>query len=95
VGPIQPVPQLKIQPRSGPRNSEMTISGQFFAPRMQYLVYWNVPESQIGTAVTDDLGQLPPLVFNVPEGASIGKHQVVVDLDGVVVARASFEVTAQ
>jgi hypothetical protein len=73
----------------------VTISGQSFAPRTQYLVYWDVPENQIGTAATDDLGQLPPVTFKVPEEASLGNHQVVVELEGVVVARASFSVTAE
>ena len=53
------------------------------------------PENQIGTAATDDLGQLPPVTFEVPEEASLGNHQVVVELEGVVVARASFSVTAE
>lgn len=93
-GTIQPLPQLRIQPRSGPQNSDVTISGQFFAPRTQYLVYWNTLDNPVGTAVTDDLGQISPVIFKVPESASVGRHQVVVELDGVVVARASFEVTA-
>ena len=94
-GTIQPLPQLRIEPRSGPMNTDVTISGQFFAPRAQYLVYWNTQEDQIGTVVTDDLGQIAPVVFKVPEAASVGKHQVVVEADGVVVARASFSVTAE
>jgi hypothetical protein len=94
-GTIQPLPQLRLEPRSGPRNSEVTISGLSFAPRTQYLVYWNTPENQVGTAETDDLGQILPVIFTVPESASVGKHQVVVELDGVVVARASFEVTTE
>jgi hypothetical protein len=71
------------------------ISGLNFAPQTQYLVYWNTPENQIGTVVTDGEGQMPPVTFKVPEAASIGRHQVVVELDGVVVARASFEVTTE
>jgi hypothetical protein len=86
---------LRIQPRSGPINTDVTVSGQFFAPRAQYLVYWNTQDTQIGTVVADDLGQMPPVVFNVPQSALVGKHQVVVESDGVVVARASFSVTAE
>jgi hypothetical protein len=73
----------------------VTISGQFFAPRMEYLVYWNTPDNPLGNVTTDDLGQMPPLTFKVPETASVDKHQVVVELDDVVVARASFSVTAE
>jgi hypothetical protein len=91
-GPVG-TPQLRIQPRSGPRNSDVQISGLNFVPQTQYLVYWNTPENQIGTAVTDGKGNIPPVTFKVPEAASVGKHQVVVELDGVVVARASFTVT--
>lgn len=94
-GTIQPLPQLRIEPRSGPKDAEVTISGRSFAPRTQYLVYWNTPDNPIGTVVTDDMGEMPPLVFSVPGTASIGRHQVVVELDGVVVARASFEVVTE
>jgi hypothetical protein len=73
----------------------VTISGQSFAPRTQYQVYWDTPDNTIGTAVTDDMGQIPSVIFKVPETAREGKHQVVVELNEVVVARASFSVTAQ
>jgi hypothetical protein len=73
----------------------VTLSGQFFAPRTQYRVYWNQPENQIAIALTDDLGQFSSVIFKVPETTSVDKHQVVVELDGVVVARASFEVTPE
>jgi hypothetical protein len=62
---------------------------------MEYVVYWNTPDNPVLTVVTDDLGQMPSTTFKVPETASIDKHQVVVDLNGVVVARASFSVTAE
>jgi hypothetical protein len=73
----------------------VTISGQYFEPRKEYLVYWNTPDNPIATVVTDDLGQLPPTTFKVPETAVLDRHQVVVELDGEVVARASFSVTAE
>lgn len=76
-------------------NTDITISGRFFAPRTQYLVYWDTLDVIIGNAVTDSLGQIPAMIYTVPSTASLGKHQVVVEkLDGVVVARASFSVTA-
>jgi hypothetical protein len=73
----------------------VTVSGQYFAPRMEYVVYWNTPDNPLVTVVTDDLGQMPETTFKVPETAPVDKHQVVVDLNGVVVARASFSVTAE
>jgi len=73
----------------------VTISGQYFAPRMEYLLYWDTPDIPIGSVVTDDLGQLPSTTFKVPETAALGKHQVVIELNGVVVARAPFSVTAE
>jgi hypothetical protein len=96
VGTIQPLPILVLAPRSGPPKSNVTISGQFFAPRSEYLVYWDAREETIGTVVTDGLGQIPAMIYEIPDRAIVGKHQVVVEqLDGVVVARASFSVTAQ
>jgi hypothetical protein len=62
---------------------------------MEYIVYWNSPDNPLVTVVTDDLGQMPATTFKVPESATVDKHQVVVDLNGVVVARASFSVTAE
>jgi len=62
---------------------------------MEYIVYWNTPDNLLVTVVTDDLGQLPPTSFKVPETVVLGKHQVVIEVNGVVVARASFSVTAE
>jgi hypothetical protein len=71
----------------------MTIRGQYFAPGKQHLVYWDTPDVTIGLAVTDQAGLLPPVTHAVPGDAAEGKHQVVVELDGVVVARSLFTVT--
>jgi hypothetical protein len=87
------VPQLYLVPKSGPRNSDITISGQYFAPLTQYLVYWDTPGTQIGLVNTDSAGRIAEMVFAVPGVASLGKHQVVAELGGDVVARAPFTVT--
>jgi hypothetical protein len=71
----------------------VTVSGELFAPQTQYQVYWDSPEQPIGVALTDALGQFS-LVFHVPAAAAEGRHRVIVELDGVVVAREPFTVTA-
>jgi hypothetical protein len=93
AGTIQPLPQLRLDPQSGPENTTVTISGAFFAPRTEYLVYWESPDQPIGTAVTDGIGQFSSMVYTIPGATPVGKYQVVVELGGVVVARALFSVT--
>jgi hypothetical protein len=44
--------------------------------------------------LADDIGQLNPMFYSVPLTASVGMHQVVAELDGTVVARTPFTVTA-
>jgi len=92
-GTIQPLPQVLVEPDAGPPNTSVTVSGELFAPQTQYLVYWDSPDQPVGVALTDGLGQFS-LAFNVPEAAEEGRHRVVVELDGVVVAREPFTVTA-
>jgi hypothetical protein len=72
----------------------MTIRGRYFAPEAQHLVYWDTPDVTVGLVVTDQAGELSPLVYAVPGDSAEGKHQVVVELEGVVVARSLFTVTA-
>jgi hypothetical protein len=93
-GTIQPLPQLVLDPQSGPENTSVSIRGAFFAPRTEYLVYWESPDQPIGTAVTDGIGQFSSMSYTIPAATPAGKYQVVVELDGVVVARAPFSVTA-
>jgi hypothetical protein len=92
-GTIQPLPQVLVEPDSGPPNTTVTVSGELFAPQTEYLVYWDSPDEPIGIALTDAMGQFS-VVFDVPAGAEEGRHRVMVELDGVVVAREPFTVTA-
>jgi len=94
-GTISPPPELALTPSSGPAGTEVSITGRYFAPYGQYLVYWDAPDVPIGVTLADDIGQILPVVYQVPPTASVGLHQVVVELDGIVIARAPFTVTAQ
>jgi hypothetical protein len=81
-------------PSSGPPGTAISITGRYFTRYRQYSLYWDVPESRIGETLADDIGQLNPLPYSVPLTASVEIHQVVAELDGTVVARAAFAVTA-
>jgi hypothetical protein len=94
-GTIGPPPELILTPSSGPAGTAITITGRYFAPYGQYLVYWDAPDVPIGITLADDIGQIFPVVYQVPPTASAELHQVVVELDGIVIARAPFAVTAQ
>jgi hypothetical protein len=94
IATIQPLPELVLEPASGTAGTQFTLSGRFFAPRAQLLVYWNRADTLFGTVVTNDAGAIPPTVYAVPDGAAVGKHAVVIESEGLVVARASFSVTA-
>jgi hypothetical protein len=77
----------------GPAGTEISITGSYFVPYRQYLVYWDAPESPIGVLLADDIGQIHSLTYVVPLDTSVELHQVVIELDGTVVARAAFTVT--
>jgi hypothetical protein len=47
----------------------------------------------IGIILADDIGQIPSVVYTVPLTATVTTHQIVVESDGTVVARAPFAVT--
>ncbi len=93
-GTISPPPELILVPLSGPPGAPISISGKYFARYRQYSIYWDTPELRIGDTLADDQGQLNPLFYSVPLTASVGVHQVVAELDGTVVARVPFTVTA-
>ena len=94
AGTIGPPPELILTPSLGPPGTEISITGNHFRPYQQYLLYWDVPELPIGIALADDIGQINREVFSVPRTASVQVHQVVISLDGTVVARAPFTVMA-
>jgi hypothetical protein len=92
-GTISPPPELILAPPSGPAGTEVTISGRYFSPYSPYLLYWDAPEMPIGIILADDIGQIPSVVYTVPLTATVTTHQIVVESDGTVVARAPFAVT--
>ena len=71
----------------------MTISGKYFTPYAQYVLYWDAPEMPIEIVLADDVGQILGVVYQVPSTAPAGIHEVVADQDGTVVARSPFTVT--
>jgi hypothetical protein len=91
-GTVRPLPELLLEPSSGPAGTEITISGKYFTPYAQYALYWDVPEIPIEAVLADDVGQILGVVYQVPASASVGIHQVVAEQDGTVVARSPFTV---
>jgi hypothetical protein len=81
-------------PSSGPPGTGISITGRYFTRYRQYALYWDTPDLRIGDTLADDIGQLNPVPYLVPLTASVELHQVIVELDGTVVARALFTVTA-
>jgi hypothetical protein len=84
---------LLLEPFSGPAGSEISISGKYFTPYAQYVLYWDVPDMPIETVLADDVGQILGVVYQVPPKALVGIHEVVAEQDGTVVARSPFTVT--
>lgn len=93
-GTLSPPPELDLTPSSGPPGTEISISGRHFRPYQQYLLYWDAPETPIGVVLADDIGEIYQVVFTVPLTASVQVHQVMISLDGIVVARVPFTVTS-
>jgi len=93
-GTVRPLPELLLEPVSGPAGIEITLSGKYFTPYAQYVIYWDVPETPIETVLADDVGQILGVVYKVPPAALVGIHEVVAEQeDGTVVARSPFAVT--
>jgi hypothetical protein len=93
-GTVRPLPELLLEPFSGPAGTEITISGKYFTPYAQYVLYWDVPEMPIEGVLADDVGQILGVVYQVLPEAPEGIHEVVAEQDGIVVARSLFTVTA-
>jgi hypothetical protein len=93
-GTISPLPELILNPSSGPAGVVISITGRHFLPYLPYVLYWDVPELPIGQALADDIGQIGPVEYRVPALASVEMHQVVIEFGGTVIARAPFTVTA-
>jgi hypothetical protein len=83
---------LNVAPPSGQAGIEIAISGQDFTPYVEYAFYWDTLDTPIGLQYADDIGQIQAFAYTVPAAASPGTHQIVVILDGVVMAQAPFEV---
>ncbi len=93
-GTVRPLPELLLEPVSGPAGTEITILGKYFTPYARYLLYWDVPEMPIEGVLADDVGQILGVVYQVPPEVPAGIHEVVAEQDGTVVARSPFTVTA-
>jgi hypothetical protein len=95
-GTVRPLPELFLEPFSGPAETEITISGKYFSPYAQYSLYWNVPEMPIELVWADDVGQIFDVVYQVPPEVPVGVHEIVAEQgdNGTIVARAPFTVTA-
>ena len=81
-------------PSEGPAGVEIEILGRYFTPYAQYLVYWDSPDTPIGLKLADDIGQIGVTIYKVPPTASVGLHQIAAELDGTVIVRMPFTVTA-
>jgi len=60
---------------------------------MTYSVYWDAPDWQIADVWADDFGQIASFTHTVPVSITVGVHQIIADLKGVVVAQSPFDVT--